>query len=66
MRPVLFLLACTQAALVVLVAIAVTSCGGGGDAYSGPVAVSAPADPKACSVALVKLDGGPAACTPEH
>lgn len=64
MRTILFLLACTQAALVVLVAIAVTGCGGGGDAYT-PVVVAAEPDPKACAVALVKLDGGQASCTPE-
>lgn len=65
MRTVLFLLTCTQAALVVLVAIAVTGCGGGGDAYTPVVVAPAPAeDPKACSAALVKLDGAPASCTP--
>ena len=65
MRTILTLLACTQLALA---ALAIQGCGGGGDAYAGaPVAVSpAPSDPKSCGVALVKLDGGAAACAPEH
>ncbi|VTU25181.1 hypothetical protein H4CHR_01543 [Variovorax sp. PBS-H4] len=62
MRTIPFLIACHLAALAVL---ALPGCGGGGDAYT-PVVVAPVEDPKACSVALVKLDGGPVACTPEH
>lgn len=58
MKTILTLLACHLAALAVL---ALPGCGGGGDAYM-PVVVAPAEDPKACSVALVKLDGGPAAC----
>lgn len=44
---------------VVTAAVGLASCGGGGDSYT-PVAQ------KPECIALVKLDSGPAACTPEN
>lgn len=48
--------------ILTLVAIALlTACGGGGDGGS----FAYPPPKPDCGVALVKLDGGPAACAPE-